>query len=306
MAPTFVSTVALGKRRQEGEEHHGDKGPVVANTCEMPLQKRARSGATEGILKAARSAARTRHKPVARTPMASISDTPKDAGHGAERLATLNTQGICHQPLLGPSIQQGWAVQDPDGKLIWVEGRVEEEAMHHIRSTVQQQQGKEEEEEKVEHFRIPRIFKPEHREFLVATEVDLARGVVQHIKCQLCPDTTFKTWEDFKRHCNTTETHPLKINFCDWCGDFFARRDALVRHHQHPPPECIGVTSEAAAIKRRETEKAHSEFVGRLMGCLKTGENIGKPFSQIIKEKYPGSSKKRMNGSKEGSRLKRF
>jgi len=49
-----------------------------------------------------------------------------------------------------------------------------------------------------------------------------------------------------------------------------------------------------AAQKHRETEEAHEEFIRR----LNSGQDIGKPFSEIIKEKFPESSKKRRGGSK--------
>jgi hypothetical protein len=180
-------------------------------------------------------------------------------------------------------------VEAADGELTWVEGSVRAEAVRHSDSTTQQQR-QEEGREKL--FKIPRKFKTEHKALLVATEADLARGTVQEIKCRLCPDTNFKKWEDYKRHCDTIEAHPLKISFCDFCGNFFARGDSLRRHQINQPPECASVTPERAAAKRRETQNAHDEFIGRLKVCLKRGEDIGKSFSQIIKKKYPESSKK--------------
>lgn len=65
---------------------------------------------------------------------------------------------------------------------------------------------------------------------------------------------TFKTSEDFKRHCNTKEKYPLKIFFCDDCGDFFACPDSLERHRRKPPAECLSVTCEKADEKRRDAE----------------------------------------------------
>jgi len=53
-----------------------------------------------------------------------------------------------------------------------------------------------------------------------------------------------------------------------------------------------------AAEKRAVTEEEHRTFIQRLDHCLATGEDIGRPFSQIIKERYPKSSKKRTGGSK--------
>ncbi|KAH9978445.1 hypothetical protein BJV77DRAFT_1050567, partial [Russula vinacea] len=105
------------------------------------------------------------------------------------------------------------------------------------------------------------------------------RGSVRQIKCRRCPDATFKTWNDFKRHCNTKELHPLKVYFCDDCGDFFARPDSLKRHREHPPAECLS---------RSETQRIHNVFIASLMGILRTGEDdVGTPFSQISRRSIP-------------------
>jgi len=53
------------------------------------------------------------------------------------------------------------------------------------------------------------------------------------------------------------------------------------------------VTPEKAEVKRRETERVHGDFIGRVERNLTTGEEIGTPFAHIIKQMYPGSSKKR-------------
>ena len=263
---------------------------MAINTNNILPQKRT-SGRTSGILKAKRSTARTRHNLVARIPESTINSEPEEAGRGAERLATPNAHGIHNQSSLGPSFQQGCAVEPAYGKPTWVEGSVDEEPAHCIDSTVQQQQ-----REATELFKIPRIFKPEYWLLLQTSKADLARGAVQVIKCRLCPDTKLNDFEEFKRHCNTTETHPLKMHFCNLCGDYFARSDALKRHRGRPPPECRKVSQDLgpakAAEKRRVTEKAHRDFIQRLEHCSETGKDIGKPFSQIMKEKYPGSSKK--------------
>ena len=282
--PATFSTVAPGKRHREAEEPQGDGGLVGIHTHELPPLKRARgAGKAKGILKAARSAARTRQKPAARIPKQMLNGKPKKAGRGAERLATSNSQGIYHQLLPGPSFQQGWTVEPAEGQPTWVEGSVDEGAAHRTDGTVQQQQ----QEEVTVPIQIPRIFKPRHRMLLQASEADFARGVVQEIKCRLCPDTKLKNFQQFKRHCNTREKHPLEINFCDQCGDFFARSDSLRRHRDQPPEQCRKVTPEEAAQKRRATEEAHEEFIRKLEQGLKT-----EPFSQDMKERYPESSKK--------------
>jgi hypothetical protein len=260
----------------------------------VPPQKRAR-GTTSGILKAKRPKARTRHSPVARTPEPKINGIPKEAGRGAERLATPNAHGFYHQSSLGPSFQQGWAVDPADGKPTWVEGSVDEEAVHHVDSTVQQQQ-----EEATELFEIPRRLKPGDRLLLDASEADFARGAVQAIKCRLCPDTNLKDFEEFKRHSKTSEMHPRRIRFCNHCGDFFARGDSLIRHNKQPPAECRKATPVVAAEKRRVTQEAHRAFILRLKHGLLTSEDIERGFSEVIKDRYPESSKKkkRRGGSK--------
>jgi hypothetical protein len=284
--------VALGKRRREAEEPHSSGDPVGIDTPEIPPPKRARgSGATSGNLKAARSAARTRHKPEARNPSKKINGKPKEAGRGAERLATPSAQGIYHQSSLGP-LQQGWVEEAANGTLIWVEESVDETVVQHSDSTVQQQLQQEEGGNKDTKIRIPRKFEPVYMALLK----DLKDGMVPEIRCRLCPDTKLKTWEEFKRHCYTNEAHPLKISFCDSCGDYFARGDSLGRHRKTPPRECKEVKPEKAAEKRRETQLAHDKFLEMLEECLRTGKDIVTPFSQIIKAKYPESSKKRIGG----------
>jgi len=37
-------------------------------------------------------------------------------------------------------------------------------------------------------------------------------------------------WDMFERHCESTEVNPLKIYFCNDCGDSLARHDSLQRH----------------------------------------------------------------------------
>jgi hypothetical protein len=184
-------------------------------------------------------------------------------------------------------------VEPADGQPSWVEGSADEEAAHGIDSVVQQQQDRAE-----ELFEIPRKFKPGYRLLLQVSEADDARGAVQAIKCRLCPDTKLKDFEEFKRHVKTSEKHPLRIHFCNRCGDFFARSDSLKRHHNQPPAECRKVTPFEAAEKRRATEAEHKGFMQRLGRSLVTGEDLGKGFSQTIKGWYPKSSKKRTGGSK--------
>ena len=288
-----MPTVVTSKHFCKAEESHGDRTVVGIDSYKAPPQKRARSGATDGIQRTARSIARTRHKPATRTPDLQVENAPTEVGCGAERLATTNAQGVHLQLLLGPSFQQGCAVEATDGQLIWVEGSVEEKVVYDNDSTVQQQR---QEGGKDKHFKIPKKIQTGHKALLAVTEADWSRGAVREIKCRLCPDTGFKTWEDFRRHCDTMEAHPLKISFCDDCGDFFSRKDSLRRHCRNPPAECISVTPEKATMKRRETQKLHEQFRVRLEQGLEKREDIGMAFSQIIKDLYPESSKRRTGG----------
>jgi hypothetical protein len=275
-ALTTTPIRANGKRRHDD----GEVAPVVTNSHEKLPQKRVRRGRANGIPKAARSAPRTCRKPVARIPKQGMNSKPKEAGRGAWRLATPDSQGIYHQSLLGPSLQQGWVEEAADGQLIWVEGSVEEVARC-TDSTVQKQ-----EEAQQEYFEIPRNLKPEFKVLLLATQTDLACETVHEIKCRLCPDAKFKKWSDFMRHCKCSEIHPLTIYFCDYCGDHFGRSDACRRHSNHRPPGCLQVAPEKADKKRRVIQQAHDEYIKGLSG----GDT--RSFSQIIKELFPSSSKR--------------
>ena len=289
-APVASARVAaLGKRRWD--EFFSDE---IRGAIEYPVasQKRVRDETTNGILRASGSVSRTRHKPVARIPKQKIISKPKEAGRGAERLATPNPQGIYQQPLPGPSVRQGRAVEAAERQPTWVEGSVGVDAAQQQQRQVQQQDN--------EYFKIPKL-KPEHRALLAAAQDKL---VVPEIRCRLCPGTTLGTWEDFKRHCDATEAHPLTISYCDKCGDYFARADSLGRHRETPPSECTDTSPERAREKREFTEREHEAFKERLREYLRTGQDIGKPFWQIIKEKFPESSKKqRAGGRREQNRL---
>ena len=280
---------ALSKRRWDEFFSDEIRGAI---DCQVASQKRVRGEKTNRIRRASGSLTRTRHKAVARTPKSKVISKPKEAGRGAERLATPNPQGIYQQPLLGPSVQQGWAVEAADQQPTWVEGSVGVDGVQ------QQRQGQQQQDD--EYFKIPKL-KPEHRALLAAAQDMLT---VTEIKCRLCPGTSLKKWEDFKRHCEATEAHPLTISFCDKCGDYFARTDSLGRHRETPPSTCTDTSPERAKEKREVTEREHEAFKERLRRCLRTGEDIGKPFWQIIKEKFPESSKKqRAGGRREQNRL---
>lgn len=148
-----------------------------------------------------------------------------------------------------------------------------------------------------QHFTIPINLKKGYKSLLAATEADFARRRVQEIKCRLCPHAKFRRWEDYKRHCDTAEAHPLRISFCERCGDYFARVDSLDRHRKKPPTMCLSTARERADAKRRQTEKVHQRFIEKLDQCLSSGEEV-ETFSLMIKDMYPDSSKKKKRTSR--------
>jgi hypothetical protein len=160
------------------------------------------------------------------------------------------------------------------------------------------------EETKHNVFYIPKRLKEDYRQFLEATSEDFERGTLHVVKCKLCPGVTFKTWDHFTRHCKTAELHPLRLLFCDHCGDFFARGDSLERHSSNRPSECHDISQQEAETKRSETRAIHREFLNNTKAYLEANQGTWTPFAQVIKEKYPGSSKRLKRGIGQQSRLR--
>ena len=306
-APVTSEPIA-GPLKRRRDEFQGDEVPGAID-YPVPSQQRVRDDKTNGI-PAARSVARTRHKAVARIPKTKVKMESKEMGRGAERLATPNPQGLHYRPLLGPNFQQGWAVEAADkrqdcveGSVVEgsvVEGSVEEGAAHHNDSTVQQKQQQQEgAKHKHKHLEIMKKLKPEHKALLADTQDDGTPGKIPEMRCRLCPNYRFNSWPEYKRHCTTSEAHPLNITFCDDCGTYFARADLLRSHRQNPPPQCAAAKSEPEKVKEKriETEMTHKVFLEGLRDFLRTGEGTWIPFSQIMKKKYPDSVKKRTRGS---------
>jgi len=289
VTPVLDSGSQLRKDRHYTEARD-NANPATLDIHEVLPQKGFNGAASDGSLKkAALSVNDTIHEPVARDPKKTV-NASKAVRHRAKMLTTLNAQGMHCQSFLGPSYQQGQAMSSAQEKTLWVEGRME--------STEEDvRQGAKEPP-----ISIPRNLDKWCRTLLAATEDDWEHGTIQVVMCRLCLGTRFGTWEHFKRHCDTAEAHPLKIAFCDSCGDFFARSDTLGRHRNKPPLQCRNAKPEETAQKRRATERAHKEFKEKLEGCRKAGEEFVMHFAQDIKKMFPESSKKR-TGVREKSRL---
>ena len=259
-----------------------------------------------GVLGAVGLTSRARHKSATRT-LSEINGKSEAAGHGAGRLAAPNAYEIYHQFRPGPSVQKELVGITAQGGLPWIEGSEGEATRTYTSSVVGQQEivnhANDGEGERVEerNFRIPRRLSQRQMGLLEATPDDLAREAVRELKCRLCPGAGFGNWEDYRRHCDLMEAHPLKLTFCDFCGDFFARTDSLARHRKNRPGECLEVMPDEAQAKRTATEQVHKEFEELLECYLETNKEIGELFAQRIKAMFPKSSKR---GSRQQSRLK--
>ncbi|KAH9964350.1 hypothetical protein BGW80DRAFT_1541473 [Lactifluus volemus] len=290
-----VPGTVLGKRPHRDDDNYDDEGLGQGQDgCE-------RGSGGSGSHKGARI------KPATRT-SANRNDKSKTVGRGAGRLATTTAEGVYHQSLPGPSDQQVLVGTTALGQLTWVEESVEGGSWHHssvVRKEVEVQStepDRDGENATDELFWIPRRLDARHQALLVAKPADWQRKAVDELKCRLCPGADFSDWEDYKRHCDTSEAHPAKISYCGHCGDFFARSDALKRHREKRPLECICTTAEVAEVKRTETARVFEEFKAELERCLTTDEEIPPSFARTIKDMFPDSSKR---GSREQSRKRK-
>lgn len=290
----------LGKRHHEADDAIHDRGPERRNDHEIRPYKRGKGRVvTElGVSEAGGSTNRTHQKPATGT-LVDFHGKSKAVRRGAERLAPPNAQGVYHGFLQGPSLLQESMGTIAQERQPWVEGSAEAAMWHRADGAMQEQQeiygvndGEFVAAEDRHLFYFTRRLSNRHSALLVATPADWARGAVPALKCRLCPSAGFSNWDDFKRHCDAMEAHPLEISFCDRCGDFFARRDSLERHCKNRPPRCLDVSPDQAEVKRRETARVHREFQERLEECLRSGGDIGLPFAQIVKKMYPTSTKR--------------
>jgi hypothetical protein len=85
------------------------RNPMAKVVDVMPPHKRVKGGPCNGNLEVAWSGARVHRTPDTEVPT-NYNEISKEAGCGAEGLATPNVRGVYHHSLLGPSFQQGWVV----------------------------------------------------------------------------------------------------------------------------------------------------------------------------------------------------
>ncbi|KAI9451444.1 hypothetical protein BJY52DRAFT_100705 [Lactarius psammicola] len=286
--PTEASTTAvmretvplysLGKRGQSDEDESGSP------------KKRARTSATR-VPGGAESAKRTRRSPATRTRQ-NIKCKSKAAGRGAERLAPTTARGVYPRSLSGLNVPQGSVGILEQEQPSWTEGR-EQVVTRYDTGSSAPLQSTENAEDGEDLHKIPGNLTERERLMLQTTQADEERGAVRVIKCRLCPKPRFSTWVTFQRHCKSCEKHPSELRFCTKCGDYFGRPDSGVRHKDKKHQEaCLSTSQDEAREKRQKVERLLGAFEARLKHCLRTGEDIGPRFSDVMSKKLTNTSKK--------------
>jgi hypothetical protein len=223
-------------------------------------------------------------------------DKSKEVVYGA-KLTISTSQEIYHPISLGHSVSQE-SIGIPAA--LWVgEGELPVVGMQGSGgSQVPQQIGQHDaESDRAEGgnlFRIPARLTERQRLMVQTTQADTERQAVEDVKCKLCPNTRLNGWVDFERHCDTSENHPLAVFFCDRCRVYFGRNDSLRRHIQTSTKACRETTEDQAALRRRVTEQLFKDFNVKLERCLRTGEDVGEGFAEIVSSNriLQGSTKK--------------
>jgi hypothetical protein len=250
-----------------------------SDRSETNMQKRVKQSAVGTMVAETRTIERS--SPATKTQQVR-NDKSKEVVCGA-KLTISTSQEVYHQTSPGHSVSQE-LIGTPVAS--WVDERQLVGMQGGVGSEVPQQIGQHDTEsdraEGEELFRIPARLDERQHLMLQTTQADLERQAVEDIKCKLCPNTRFSGWDDFERHCDTSEKHPLTICFCDRCGVYFGRKDSLRRHIQTDTKACRDTTEDQAALRRRVTEKLFKDFNVKLDRCLRTGEDVGQRFAEIV------------------------
>ena len=210
-----------------------------------------------------------------------INSISKAAGCGTERLAPTTTRGVYHRSLPGLSVPQG-----PTGILEleqppWIVGREQVGTWRDTGSSAAQQISLQEHREDLR--QVPGNLSERERSMLQMTQAERERRAVRTIKCNLCPKASLSSLAIFQRHCDTCKRHPFELNFCSWCGHYFARSDSRNRHEKDQV--CRNKTHHDATMQKKEKiERLFEAFNARLTHCLKNGEEIKLMFSDAMNE----------------------
>ncbi|KAI9441859.1 hypothetical protein H4582DRAFT_1935452 [Lactarius indigo] len=265
-----------------------DEGDSVG--CRLP-QKRTRpaSWVLEG---ADESRKRTRHLPAARAQQQNMKCIKYSMMRSGEA-RNITEQGLHLHLLRGANTTQK-TVGPPEQEQF--EGGAQLETQHNSSSTVLQQidpQTSRSVEGQKNFYAIPIKLTRRQRLMLRTTEDEEERKAVRVIKCKLCPDVELNSWPCFRRHCNMSEDHPIKLTFCSRCGDHFARQDSKKRHEEKKYQEECHMTPSHEANRKKETiVQLLKDFNVELERRLSNGEEPGRRFPVIAQKNVPTTSKK--------------
>ncbi|KAH8984315.1 hypothetical protein EDB92DRAFT_1491325 [Lactarius akahatsu] len=239
----------------------------------------------------AESAKRT-HKPPATKTQTNFNDKSKATVRGAEMLATTTAQGVYHRSLSGLSVPQGSMGTFVQEQPSWIEEREQVETRHDTGSSLSFR-GVENAEDGEALRKIPTNLTERERLMLQTTQVDEERGAVRAIMCRVCSNRCFRKWVTFQRHCKSCEKHPSELQFCPKCGDYFGRQDSEVRHkNKKHQAACLSTSQDEAREKEQKARRILEAFEARLQHCLKSGEDPGPRFSEVMSRKLMNTSKK--------------
>jgi hypothetical protein len=219
-------------RRADNGHDNASEGLRTDDSHAVRLREKAKTivATTTGVMEAGGST-----NPAVRAPE-SINITSKAVGCRVDLLMTPTVQGGCDQLLQVPGIQQVSTVTTTQEGLASASGSMREatwgqrDGMIRQEAEVCSMENGKLKATKNDLFHIPKRLKDDYKLRLKATSEDLERGSLDELKCKLCPGANFRTWDHFKRHCKTSERHPLRILICDRCGRHFTRPDSLKRH----------------------------------------------------------------------------
>lgn len=142
-------------------------------------------------------------------------------------------------------------------------------------------------------YQIPGTLTLRQQMMLRITGDEARHQAVHTINCKFCPDVALGSWKRYQRHCDESEAHPVKLTYCDLCGDHFARGDSLKRHARRKNrDDCLSTRPYDAAMKRTTTQWHLDHFNARFEHCLRTGEALGLRFAEIIPMDDLSTSKK--------------
>jgi len=246
---------------------------------EPNMRKRVKQGAV-GTMGAA---ARTTERPSPATRTQRVENDKSKEVECRAKLTGSTSQEVYHPTLLGHSVSQELigvpAASGVEGsELVGMQGGVGSE----IPQQIGQHDAESDRPGGEELFGIPTWLTERQHLLLQTTQVDLERQAVEDIKCKLCPNTRLSSWDNFEKHCDTSEEHPCVLFFCNRCGVYFGRKDSHRRHVETVTKACRDTTEDQAASRRQVTEQLFKDFSVKLDQCLRTGEDVGQRFAEIL------------------------